>query len=62
VALLWSASRIAAPFVDQGASMEVDIGTAGAGDDDIDGMVVVREAALAALSALVVTMVYGWVR
>jgi hypothetical protein len=42
--------------------MEVDIGTAGAGDDDIDGMVVVREAALAALSALVVTMVYGWVR
>jgi hypothetical protein len=55
VALLWSASRIVAPFVEHGASIAVDARTSG-GDDDIDGVVVVREAALAALSALVVTM------
>jgi hypothetical protein len=56
VALLWSASRIVAPFVDQGASIAVDYRTAGNDDDVIDGVVVVREAVLPALSALVVTM------
>jgi hypothetical protein len=56
VALLWSASRIVVPFVDHGASIAVDARTSGGGDDDVDGVVVVRKAALAALSALVVTM------
>jgi hypothetical protein len=55
VALLWSASRTVAPFVYRGASIAVGDRTAGDDDDDTDG-VVVREAALAALSALVVTM------
>jgi hypothetical protein len=56
VALLWSASRIVAPFVEKGVSLALDARTAGDYDDDIDGVVVVREAALAALSALAVTM------
>jgi hypothetical protein len=58
VALLWSTSRIVAPFVDHGASIAVVARTSGGIDDDIDGVVVVREAALAALSALVVTMMF----
>jgi hypothetical protein len=42
--------------------MEVDMGTVGGVDDEIDGVAVVREAALAALAALTVTMACGWVR
>jgi hypothetical protein len=48
--------KVVAPFVDHGASIAVGARTSGGEYDDNDGVVVVREAALAALSALVVTM------